>query len=56
MTTDIKNNLLDVSILVNTFEKVIKFEIKKKQIFFRGWHFCHPIGILRVNTQLGIRG
>ena len=30
MKTDIKLNLLDDSIIVNTFEKVIRFEIIKK--------------------------
>ena len=47
MKTNIKLNLLEDSIIVNTFEKVIKFEIKK-QVFFKGWHFCHPVGTLRV--------
>ena len=40
MTTDIKDNLLDDSILANTFEKVIKFEIKKQ--FFHGMAFLPP--------------
>ena len=43
--------MLDDSILVNTFEKVIKFEIKNS--FFRGWHFCQPIGTLRVKETKG---
>ena len=34
MKAVIKPNLLDDSIIVNTFEKVIKFEIKKQ--FFSG--------------------
>ena len=42
--------MLDDLILINTFEKVIKFEIKK-QFFFRGWHFCHLFGTLRVNIM-----
>ena len=50
MKTDININLLDDLIIVNTFEKVVKFEIKK-QVFFRGWHFCHPVGTLRVKTK-----
>ena len=50
MKTDIKLNLLDDSTIVNTVEKVIKFEIKK-QIFFRGWCFCHPVGILRIKCM-----
>ena len=32
MKTNIKLNLLDDSIIVNTFEKVVKFEMKK-QVF-----------------------
>ena len=38
MKTDIKLNLLYDSIIVNTFEKVIKFEIKNK--FFSGDISC----------------
>ena len=37
--TDINTNLLDDLIIVNTFEKVVKFEIKK-QVFFRGGIFA----------------
>ena len=51
MKTDIKANLLDDLIIVNTFGKVVKFEIKK-QVFFRGWHFCHPVGTLRVKVEM----
>ena len=47
--TDIKDNLLDDSINVNTIEKLVKFEIRK-EFFFRGWHFCHSFGTLRVNV------
>ena len=50
MMTDFKYDLLDVSILVNTFDKVIKFEIKI-HLFFRGWHFSHPVGTLRVKAK-----
>ena len=49
MKTDIKANLLDDLIIVNTFKKVAKFEMKT-QVFFRGWDFCHPVGTLRVNA------
>ena len=51
MKTNIKLNLLDDSIIVNTFEKVIKFEIEK-QVLIRGWHFCHPAGTLGVKVNL----
>ena len=37
MTTDIKNNFLYESTLTNTFDKVIKFTIKKQ--FFQGMAF-----------------
>ena len=42
MKIDIKGNLLDDSILVNTFEKVIKFEIKK-QFFSGDGIFANPL-------------
>ena len=43
MKTDIKLNLLDDSIIVKTFEKVIKFEIKKQDFLGDG-----SVGTLRV--------
>ena len=49
MKTDIQNYLLNESISVNTFEKVVKFAIRK-QYFFRERHFCHPVGTLRVKS------
>ena len=49
MTTNIKYNVLDDSILVSTFEKVIKFEIKKT-VFLGVGNFCHPVGTLRVKV------
>ena len=51
MKTDTIDKLLDDSFLVNTFEKVIKFEIEK-QVLIRGWHFCHPAGTLGVKVNL----
>ena len=42
MKTDIKLNLLDDSIIVKTFEKVIKFEIKQ-QVFLGGGIFANPL-------------
>ena len=39
MKIDIKGNLLDDSILVNSFEKVIKIEIKK-QFFSEDGNFA----------------
>ena len=44
MKTDIKLNLLDDSIIVNTIEKVIKFEIKKPS-------FCLPVRTTRLKIQ-----
>ena len=41
---------MDDLIILNTFEKFVKFEIKK-QVSFTGWHFCHPVGTLRVKED-----
>ena len=49
MKTDSKANLLDDLIIVSTFEKVVNSKIKK-QVFFWEWHFCHPVGTLRVEA------
>ena len=42
MKTDFKIDLLDDSIIVKTFEKVIKFEIKQ-QVFLGGGIFANPL-------------
>lgn len=42
MKTDVEANLLDDLIIVNTFEKVVKFEIKK-QVFSGGGIFATPL-------------
>ena len=42
MKTDIKANLLDDLIIVNTFEKAVKFEIKNKY-FSGGSIFATPL-------------
>ena len=44
MKVDIEANLLDKSVILNTFGKIVKYEIKKTNFF------CHPVSTLRVNN------